>query len=420
MMLRRALWLLIPLLLLGLLYAGLPALASYVLTGWLESRGFEQPQLQLAHPGRNRLLIRHFSLGQQQPQRHLALTTDSIEVEYAPLTLLLEQRLTLIRIPRIELRVRQTGTAPPDSAPFDLATMLPTAWLGLAPADRLQVGQLTLSYDSGGGPEPVLQGNFDLQQGQLISRLQLFSASRPLARLDLQLDGGNRFEARLTHDNAPLYQARGTLHRRDAELDIDLLQTLALDRARDWQQQWLPLAMTLPGIEGELHSEGRLQLPLQLDLAATDWWRALSLEQQLSGELRLQAPVAGLERLTLPLDGRLQVDNGHLQVRLPAGGELQFKGLELGAFGTSALTTRLASTLELDASLDDLPGSAMLAPLTLELASARLQHDQGSCCWAPRRCICRQSICSSGHCPVRSRSSASSGSNPNSRCRWRR
>ncbi|GGO83252.1 hypothetical protein GCM10011348_26580 [Marinobacterium nitratireducens] len=377
---RRGLWLLIPLLLLALLYAGLPALAGFVAVRWLESRGFEQPQLELEYPGYRQLRVSLLAFGQHSEGRHVELSGTSVEIGYDLPTLLFERRLSWVRVPRIELSVSDSASSA-GRGQLALAPLLPAAWLSLAPADRIQVGQLQLIYSAPSQPARQLRGNIDLENGILHSRLQLFEDDNARARADLEL-GHDTFDLRLLQHSAPVLAASGRFRIEGERLAIELEQRLRIDLAQQWQRHWLPALPPLPDLRGELQTRGRLSLPLTLELADPHWWHDLELQQTLSGDLSAERPLPTLKGLHLPLSTRLHLQNGQASLQLPAGSSVRLEQLEVADFAPVDSSLRLQSDVRLAADLDalsaGLPAILKVSPLQLELRVPPLEKAQGT------------------------------------------
>ncbi|NVK40040.1 MAG: YdbH domain-containing protein [Oceanospirillaceae bacterium] len=382
---RRGLWLLTPLLLLALLYASLPLLAGHFATRWLEMRGFEQAELTLEYPGYRRLRISQLAFGQRRPGRHIELRGAVVEIGYDLHTLLFEHRLSWLRVPRIDLRITDDGSASDGAETVALAPLLPAAWLAMAPADQVQIGQMRLDYAAPSQPHRRLEGNIDLSGNHLSSRLLLFENDTLQAQADLQLQP-DVFSLSLLQDNLPLLETTGHLRPEDDQLVVDLTQRLWLSRAQEWQHRWLPQANPLPNISGDLQARGRLRLPLEIDLGDdTQWWSALELEQTLTGDLVAEQPLPELERLRLALAADLQLQNGHVRLQVQPGRDTHLDQLALKPFAPADVRMRLLSPAMLTAELNDMPGSVQLSPLTLELATGPLQQPTGSLQLTPLR-----------------------------------
>lgn len=393
---RPALWLLTPLLLLALLYALLPRLASYSIERWLQARGIEQPRIELDYPGWNRLQIRSFRLSQQQNGQRISLDSGPVLIEYDPLDLIGQLHLNSLRISSLKLQLQtQPGTAS-DPAALDLRPLLPAVWLTLAPADRLQVGQLDLSLLAEGQPRRGLRGNIDLHQGQLRSRMQLSEGDSALGWLDLALDEDNRFELSLLQDNNPVYRASGELRQDAGQLEIQLQQSLELAEALRWLQQ-LPsplllgeqlsaqlLSGEMPATEGRINSTGLLRLPLTLESA--HWLQQMTLEQSLSGSLQLDLNRPELQRVQLPLDASLNLAAGNLDLSLAAGSRADLSGLSLPGFAPVQASAQLQAPLQWSRRLDEPdPAPLQLPAFQLLLQSPALQHARGTLKLSPAR-----------------------------------
>jgi hypothetical protein len=393
---RPAFWLLTPLLLLALLYALLPRLASYSIERWLQARGIEQPRIELDYPGWNRLQIRSFSLGQQQNGQRITLDSGPVLIEYDPLDLIGQLHLNSLRISSLKLQLQTQPGTTPDSAPLDLRPLLPAVWLALTPADRLQIGQLDFSLQVQGQPSRGLRGNIDLHQGQLHSRMQLFENDSALGWLDLALDQDNRFELRLLQQNDALYQARGELRLGAGQLEIQLQQSLELAGALRWLQQ-LPsplllgeqlsaqlLSDEMPAIEGRIEAQGLLRLPLALE--SRHWLQQMTLEQNLSGSLQLDLNRPELQRVQLPLDANLSLAAGTLSLGLAAGSRAELSGLSLPGFAPVRASAQLQGPLQLSRRLDEPdPAPLQLPAFQLLLQSPALQHARGTLKLSPAR-----------------------------------
>ncbi|UTW13881.1 intermembrane phospholipid transport protein YdbH family protein [Marinobacterium rhizophilum] len=376
---RPALWLLTPLLLLALLYALLPMLASYSIEHWLQARGIAQPRIELDYPQWNQLQIRSFSLTQQRSGQRIDLSTGPILIEYDPLDLIGRLHFNSLRITSLKLQVQTRASEHSAISALDLRPLLPAAWLALAPASRLQVGELELRLAAAGQPERSLQGNINLEDGHLHSRLQLRQDDSALGWIDLQLDSDNRFELRLQQGAHPLYQARGELRPGTDLLEIRLQHALELTEAWHWQLQ-LPTPL-IPGepaaLQGRVDAQGVIRLPLDLDVHA--WPQALSIEQTLSGPLQLALNREELQRVQLPLDARLQLRAGELHLSLPAGSRAELQGLTLPGFATTQASVELRSALDYRTRLAAFEaGVLQLPPIELLLKSPPLQHASGS------------------------------------------
>ncbi len=376
---RPALWLLPPLLLLALLYALLPRLASYSIEHWLQARGIEQPRIELDYPQWNRLQIHSFSLSQQRGGQRIDLNAGPILIEYDPLDLIGQLRLNSLRISRLGLQLHPLPTPGTASAPLDLRPLLPAAWLALAPASQLQIGELDLSILVPGQAARSLRGNISLLDGRLNSRLQLRKGDDALGWLELELDSDNHFELRLQQGNRPFYQARGELLPGADELEIRLQQSLELTDALRWQQQ-LPTPLIsgeLPALQGQINAQGLIRLPMSLD--STDWLQTLTVEQALSGPLRLVLNRKELQQVQLPLDARVQVATGGLHLSLPAGSHAELLGLAMPDFATTRARAELRSTLNISTRLNPVDPSPMqLPPIPLLLKIPPLQHTSGT------------------------------------------
>ncbi len=394
---RRIFWLLTPLLLLALLYGFLPRLASYSIERWLEARGLEQPHIEFDHPHWNQLQIRRLSLSQQQDGQRLVLDAGPILIEYDPLNLVGRQHLSAVRIPTVRLRIENTDTtAEATPTPLDLRPLLPAAWLVLAPADTLDIGQLELTYVPQNLPTRTLLGNINLHQGELHSRLQLFEADQAQGWFDLQLDQDNRFELSLIQDNSPFYRARGQISGSDERLHVRLDQSLELADARRWQQtlfpELLPAAQSTAAdtaeVQGQINASGLISLPLQLPADPSAWRRALVLDQTLEGTVTINALNADLKQIQLPFTARLHLSDDNIQLSFPPGTQAQTKGLHLHPFSRAEVALELKSALQLQAVVTDIPASVRLAslsqsPLSLGLTSTALQHASGQLSLSP-------------------------------------
>nr|WP_067298415.1 YdbH domain-containing protein [Marinobacterium profundum] len=393
---RPALWLLTPLLLLALLYALLPRLASYSIERWLQARGIEQPRIELDYPGWNRLQIRSFRLSQQQNGQRIILESGPVLIEYDPLDLIGQLHLNSVRISSLTLQLQTQPGSAPESPALDLSPLLPAAWLALAPADRLQVGQLDLSLQTEGQPSRGLRGNIDLYQGRLHSRMQLFENDSALGWLDLTLDEDNRFELSLLQDSEPIYRASGELRQDAGQLEVQLQQSLELAGTLRWLQQ-LPsplllgeqlsaqlLSDEMPVIEGRIEAQGLLRLPLTL--ASAQWLQQMTLEQQLGGALQLGLNRPELQRVQLPLDASLSLAAGTLSFSLAAGSRADLSGLTLPGFAPVRASAQLQTPLQLTWPLGEPdPEPLQLPAFGLLLQSPALQHARGTLKLSPIR-----------------------------------
>lgn len=385
---RKLLWILLPIpLLLVLLYTALPYVARTLIEQWLKEQGFDHPRVQLTHPRWDRLEVSSLALTQAGPERLIRMRARDISLHFAPLELLLENRLREIRIPRLQLEIRaeknlERRIEEDLGERLDLNHLPPSLLFRYAPSERLVIGELSIDYSAPAQPGLHARGNLDLTSRQLISRMRLDlerdhdegPALPEPAYLDLNFSADQRLELALVHDNRQLFNSSGTLITAEdawtlaleGSLRPALVQTWLGPRAQPWQLEAGEVSFTL-----DSHWPARLPLQgeslvraVQADMALDT--RATLAPLQLPQQLRL-------ERLEGSLQSRLHLEQGRLSVTVAPTSRFRAEGVIHPNVRLARLDARLTSPLEIATTLA-FPVETLQAasPLVLELEPAGL------------------------------------------------
>jgi len=377
---RKLLWLLLTVpLLLVLLYTALPYVARSLIEEWLSEQGFTSPEIQLDHPGWDRLEIPRLSLIQSGDERRIQLVAQDVTLMFDPRRLLLNREIREIRIPRMQVEIRaersieaRIKTSP--AASFDLNRVPPTLLFRYAPSRRLVIGEVGIDYRAPDQPVIQAKGNIDLTRDRLISRMQLDIEPRhqdALAPVYLDIDfaADQRLELTLQRANTPMAHITGNLVTGNRQWQLALTGELAPVPLQQWLQPLLPtssLALSAGRIEAGINTRWPAQLPL-------DRARLLqALSAEIDADLSLQSSGFALEQIEakgidLQLAAKASVAQSELQLSILPGGRLGAADLKTASAQLHNLQVQLEHPIELTRHLND---SATLAikPIRLQIA----------------------------------------------------
>lgn len=387
---RKLLWCLLPIPLLMLVaYTALPYAARTLIEQWLGEQGFEDPHVQLSHPGWDRLEIDALSLTQRGPERRITLSTTDVAIDFDPLALLLEHTLNEIRIPRLQLEIvaekslEQRFDAAPDT-PLDLSRLPPSLLFQYAPSRRLVIGALEIDYQAPRQPQLRASGNLDLTSERLLSRMRLSlepssDHSQPLlspAYLDLDFSASQQLGLSLVQANRQLIRGRGQLITEAPQWGVELEGFLQLGRLYSWLAPLLPTP-PFQDLEGELQFALSSRWPTQLPLAPTPLLQALTARLGFSSEASVTAvqlpQQLHSQQLTTRLEGELNLQQGQLSLSLHPQSQLGSREIRHPQLALASLIATLQQPLSatLDLSEPTLDGLA-LSPLQLTLSPEEL------------------------------------------------
>jgi hypothetical protein len=336
---RKLLWFLLPIpLLLLILYTALPYVARTLIEQWLTQQGFDAPQIRLTHPSWDRLIIPSLSLAQQGPERRIELQARDIDIRFEPMALLLENALTEIRIPRLQLQIRADKSLEQRlddnlDATFDLNQLPPALLFHYAPSDRLVIGQLSIEYQAPRQPRLSASGNLDLTSTRLLSRMRLaleapHGDDRTLpapAYLDLDFSASQWLELSLVQDNRHLFESRGQLTTDVQQWELNLDGTVDTGRMFSWLRPLLP-SPPFAALEGTLSfgltSQWPARLPVQPEALLNRIRGRLLLDNRLSLTELTLAETTHIGQLQSRLNGELSLDQGLLTLDIAAPGHI--------------------------------------------------------------------------------------------------
>ncbi|WP_432698280.1 intermembrane phospholipid transport protein YdbH family protein [Marinobacterium sp. YM272] len=328
---RKLLWILLPLpLLLLAAYLALPYLARNLIEDWLAGQGFDQPRIELTHPGWQRLDVPHLSLIQRSGERSISLQSDNISIYFDPVDLLLRQRIDEIRIPELTITIRAERSLERriESAGIETFNLndYPAALIfHYAPSRRLVIGQFHVDYQAPDQPQVRAAGNLDLTPSALLSwaRLELLddaenSLAAPLY-LDLRFNPQQQIELNLVSNNQPLLTSSGELISNADDWGLNLESRLNLKPLLDFLHPLVPpLPLSGEDFSGQLDTRLSSRWPAQMPLDAQ------TLVQQTRADLNLNLQAQG-RQLVLPQ----QVEIDTAEVNAAAEISLQENQLQL-------------------------------------------------------------------------------------------
>lgn len=378
------LWILLPLLLILLAgYLALPYVAARVLEQWLSDQGLSTPRIEFSHPRWNRLDIPRLTLVHQSRERRVSLQAEQVSVLFDPLQLYASLRIDELRIPRLQLQIdaeanlEQRIEEASDTG-IDLNAFAPGQLFGLAPSQRLLIGELQLDYRAPQQAPIHISGSLELTATQLQSRLALqlhtleqgtpptkTSATKTSATtadtetsataepatedasthptgapayLDLYFDAAQNLRLHLSREQQSLLNLNGAL---DTGLSSDIDSALK-DRDVDntnpaaatgyWQLQldgklaiaplqlWLTplLPPGLPELNGEQALQLTLSWPSRLPPSTAALWPTLRGTLQSRGSLSLPPSLLPTQLQLQPLSEQstltLQLENANLRL----------------------------------------------------------------------------------------------------------
>lgn len=361
---RKLLWLLLPLpLLLLLVYTALPYVARTLIEDWLAGQGFDSSNIQLTHPGWNKLEIPYLSLTQSGNERQITLEARDASILFDAPSLLLKGRIDEIRIPRLQMKVTanrsiEARLESSGEETFDLNSVPPSLLFHYAPSRRLVIGEAVIDYRA---PEqPVLQarGNIDLTRQQLISRMRLEiesgegSALDPVY-LDLVLDVDQHYKLALLRDNHAMASVEGELKTSDTYWQTDLAGALKPAALHRWLE---PLAPGFPIRLNDGHADTtfRIEWPALLPLESDRLLHTITAEAR--STLKLQsAPLSmedmGASGIELTLDIEAELTAGKLLTHIHSGSRLTGTELRSASWSIRRLELALLQPVEIDQTL---------------------------------------------------------------------
>ncbi|MGB1237965.1 MAG: hypothetical protein ACPG4U_07115, partial [Pseudomonadales bacterium] len=345
-----------------LLYLFTPQLASYALTHWLSERGI-QAQLQLSHPGSDRLRIEQLTLLNAAPQLE-EIRVQGVDIRFDLLTLLHSQRVSDVSIEQLSLQLNASSESSSEQA-LELATLLPSELLAQLPIAKLQIQQLTAQLKTALFTAQF-KGELTLDPTALKASVSYTEPNQPDSALAITLKADNALEFSLSRPDQFNYQLRGQLTKAQERLAFRGTQRLRISDYSLLHSPWMPVELPadilslLAPVSLQLRDELQLSLPLRID-AGSALLDQLAIEQQLfiNAYYHKVPPVlarqnASLGSSALHLSAHNTLQAGKLEVRLAPGSQLQ-----LNEFSHRALTTDNASlTLDKPVALTLIPGAA--------------------------------------------------------------
>ena len=373
---RRLLsWVLIICVILGGVYALIPYAARHVVEIWLTEQGFENPRFSLSYPAWNELRINEISLSQENADRRIGLNAGPILIRYNPTQLLLSQRLSEIQIPTAKLTLSYKPTisrqGQEEAAKLALLPLVPTRLIGLLPAERLLVGELSILLSTPERPDWHFRGALDLTDFELISRVHLRYGDEVLGWSDLRFDDSNRFNLQMLYQNTPFVTLDGILSHGE-ELKLQFRQKTHITRLREWLTHIEPSIAQRFKLDGTLNSQGTLKVPTILDLQDRNWLKQIQSQQQLKASLALANPVPELTQLVLKSSMELEVHEGVVKTTMMPGSQLKVFPRDQVDSPLPPLLLAFSEAFEISTPLQQ-PQQTHLSTLGLELKTKPLR-----------------------------------------------
>lgn len=363
---RKLLWILLPLLLLSSLgYAALPYLARNLIEDWLTSQGFSQPQVQLAHPGWDRLEIPNLSLTQQGEERTIALQSANISIAFDPFELLFNRQIEEIRIPELNIDIRaerslEKRIESSEAKTFDLNRYPPSLLFHYAPSDRLVIGQVKVDYSAPEQPHLFATGNLDLTPDQFLSwaRIALSDESgNALADpvyVDLRYNPEQQIKLNLFSNQRRLLANSGQLSTGESDWGLDLESELNLEHLYNWIRPFLPELPLQPGsgqLKTSLSSHWPAQIPLDTQALLRSLEAGLSFELTAQGQGLNLAPNLAADKVSLTANGNLNLTQGTAALQLDAGSRASAEKLQVPELSAGSVNVSLQQAFSADYAL---------------------------------------------------------------------
>ncbi len=372
-----------------LLWIATPRLAGHLVETWLLEQGFTAAHFELRHPGWQELRIEKLQLSQDNGARRLQLDTGPVIFRFDPIEILGSRRFRQILLPRTEASLHyKTAEARASSATgqLDLRPLLPAFWLSRLPAEQLQIGELNLHLSAPGQPRWDLRGALQADRDGLTGRVRFYYQQQDLGWSDIRLGHDNRFTLTALYQDRAFFNLDGVIQPQadSARLNIYARLQAQLAPLQRWLSQWLGLSLGERQLQGQLISDGLLQLPLNLPFNLTQLLRQSHARQRLSGSLTLTRPIPQVGVLRSDFASPLSLDDGRIRLELTPQQTLKLTDIRLGNLALPWATFKLQAPLLLESSLQQ-PALPSLAPLQLQLALAPLALPAGTLHSAPLR-----------------------------------
>jgi|GEM_PF-1549238 len=375
-------WLWLPLALLVASYGLLPHAARHSVEIWLTGQGFSDPTFQLEYPEWNRLLIRKLSVVKETADSRIKLEAGPVTVHYDLRQLFGQQRFDVVEISRADLEIHRkpTPNIAKSRAKTPLSGLLPDQWLRYTPADRFQIGELTLQLYRPDKPDLKLTGNIAMADYEIISRFAITRGNTALGRADLQLDDQNRFRFALLRDNRPFYQLSGITERQEQRLSIATEQQAELRALLDWLHNFqpeleLPEVAAVQNLTGKISAAGAITMPMTLPADPTKLIEQLSLGQQIDVKLSGELPAAPFSDGLSQFGANIQLNEQRLQLELDPKAEFRLNSFLSGDIKTKQLTVTNKEPIRISCTLPIcLP---TVSPLDVTLSSTPISLRAG-------------------------------------------